>query len=250
MNIVLVGACGRMGRNVAEVAAERGVSIAAGVDMVPAQLAFPLYPDISSVQETADAVVDFSSASGLEGTLRWCETHGVPAVLAATGYTAEDEARIAAAAMKIAVFKTGNFSLGVNLLQLLVKKAAQILGDDFDVEIIERHHHFKKDAPSGTALMLAESVNEGFGGSKENVYGRHGMTGERRRNEIGVHAVRGGTIVGEHEVMFAGEDEIITLSHSARSRKVFAAGALKAAAWLQGKAPGLYDMNAMLGGAI
>ena len=148
------------------------------------------------------------------------------------------------------MFKTGNLSLGVNLLQMLAKKAAQVLGDAFDAEIVERHHHNKKDAPSGTALMLAKSVHEGFGGGKENVYGRHGMVGERRQSEIGIHAVRGGTIVGEHEVMFAGEDEIVTLAHSARSRKVFASGALKAAAWLQGRAPGLYDMDDLLAGIV
>ncbi len=250
MNIILIGACGRMGRNVTEVAAERGVNITAGVDVVSAQLSYPLYPSLSDVKEGADAVIDFSSASGLEDTLGWCEARGVPVVLAATGYTEADEARIRRAAEKIAVFKTGNLSLGVNLLQMLAKKAAQVLGDAFDAEIIERHHHTKKDAPSGTALMLAESVNEGFGGNKENVYGRHGMVGERKQSEIGIHAVRGGTIVGEHEVMFAGEDEIITLAHSARSRKVFASGALKAAAWLCGKAHGLYDMNDLLAGIV
>ena len=250
MNIILIGACGRMGRNVAEVAAEQGVNIAAGVDVVPAQLPFPLYHSVADVREDADAAIDFSSASGLEATLAVCEARGIPVVLAATGYTEADEARIRSSAEKIAVFKTGNLSLGVNLLQMLAKKAAQVLGDAFDAEIVERHHHNKKDAPSGTALMLAKSVNEGFGGGKENVYGRHGMVGERRQSEIGIHAVRGGTIVGEHEVMFAGEDEIVTLAHSARSRKVFASGALKAAAWLQGRAPGLYDMDDLLAGIV
>ena len=250
MKIILVGACGRMGRNVAEVASEQGIQIAAGIDVVSAPAPFPLYTSISEVGSEADAVIDFSSASGLESTLAWCEARGIPAVLAATGFTEGDEARIARAAEKIAVFKTGNLSIGVNLLQRLAKKAAEILGDGFDCEIIERHHHTKKDAPSGTALMLAKSVNEGFGGGKENVYGRHGMVGERKTSEIGIHAVRGGTIVGEHEVMFAGQDEIVTLSHSARSRKVFASGALKAAAWLSGRAPGLYDMDDLLGDLI
>ena len=146
------------------------------------------------------------------------------------------------------IFKTGNLSLGVNLLQMLVEKAAKVLGDGFDVEIIERHHNQKKDAPSGTALMLAESVKKA--GEKENVYGRHGMVGAREKSEIGIHAVRGGTIVGEHEVMFAGEDEIVTLSHSARSRKVFASGALKAASWLLSQPAGLYDMSDLLKGIV
>ncbi len=246
MRIILCGACGRMGKNVAELAAERGVTIAAGVDLLKQEAAFPVYPSLADVTEEADAVVDFSSAAALEEVLSFCEAHGLPAVLAATGYTRADSARIDSAAERIAVFQTGNLSLGINLLQFLVRKAAQVLGESFDAEIVERHHHFKKDAPSGTALMLAKSVNEGFGGGKENVYGRHGMVGARGEREIGIHAVRGGTIVGEHEVMFAGEDEIVTLSHSARSRKVFAAGALEAAAWLNGRAAGRYDMSDLL----
>lgn len=250
MKIVLVGACGRMGRNVAEVAAERGDMIVAGADFVSAPLSFPLYASLSEVKEDTDAVIDFSAASSLNATLDWCETRGVPVVLAATGYSEADEARIRESAARIAVFKTGNLSIGVNLLQMLVKKAAEVLGDAFDAEIVERHHRTKKDAPSGTALMLAKSVNEGFGGTKQNIYGRHGLVGARDPHEIGIHAVRGGTIVGEHEVMFAGEDEIITLSHSARSRKVFAAGALKAAAWLLGKPAGLYDMDDLLNGIV
>ena len=131
-------------------------------------------------------------------------------------------------------------------MQKLVKAAAQVLGDAFDVEIIERHHNLKKDAPSGTALMLADSVNEVFDGKKRYVEGRSGIVGPREKSEIGIHAVRGGTIVGEHEVMFAGEDEILTVSHSARSKRVFAAGAVKAAKFLKGKAPGRYDMNDLL----
>ena len=125
-----------------------------------------------------------------------------------------------------------------------------MLGDAFDAEIVERHHNMKKDAPSGTALMLAKSVNEGFGGNKENVYGRHGLVGAREKREIGIHAVRGGTIVGEHEVMFAGQDEIVTLSHSARSRMVFAEGALRAAEWLTSQPAGKYDMNDLLAGVL
>ena len=246
MNIILCGACGRMGRHVAELAREQGVTVAAGVDISRAETAFPLYQKLADVTEFADTVIDFSSASALEDVLSHCEAHGIPVVLAATGYTQADMERIRAAAQKIAVFKTGNLSVGVNLLQLLVKQAARILGEKFDAEIVERHHHFKKDAPSGTALMLAESVNEGRGGGMQPVCGRSGMTGERDRREIGIHAVRGGTIVGEHEVMFAGEDEIVTLSHSARSRRVFAAGALRAAAWLAGQPAGLYDMNDLL----
>lgn len=245
MKIILCGACGRMGRMVAEESAE----IVCGVDIKPAPMPFPVYACFAEIQEKADAVIDFSSPIGLSERLEYCAAQKLPIVLAATGYSEADEKLIAEYAKKIAIFKTGNLSLGVNLLQLLVKKAAAVL-NDFDAEIIETHHNEKKDAPSGTALMLAESVNEGFENSKEYVFGRHGTVGARDKKEIGIHAVRGGNIVGEHQVMFAGGDEIITLSHSARSRKVFAAGALKAAAWLVDKPAGTYNMSDMLAGVV
>lgn len=247
MKLILCGASGKMGKNVAELAAANGDEIVCGVDRFPSPAAFPIYETFAQVTQTADAVIDFSSAQNLEERLAFCAERRLGIVLGSTGYTTDDEALIGKYAKSVAVFKSGNLSLGVNLLQLLVKKAAEILGENFDAEIIERHHRTKKDAPSGTALMLANSINEGFGGDRENVYGRHGLVGERKTSEIGIHAVRGGTIVGEHEVMFAGEDEMITLSHSARSRKVFASGALRAAAWLVGKPAGLYDMNDLLG---
>ncbi len=217
--------------------------VVCGVDLYPTQKPYPVYSSIAEVKEEVDVIIDFSSPSALHGNLEYCKAHGINAVLASTGYSEADLQEIALASKQIGVFKTGNFSLGVNLLQSLVKKAAEVLGSGFDVEIVERHHNQKKDAPSGTALMLAESVNEGFANEKHFVYGREGAVGARNQNEIGIHAVRGGNIVGEHEVSFAGEDEIITLSHSARSRKVFATGAVKAAKWLVGKPAGLYDMT-------
>lgn len=246
MKVILCGACGRMGRNVAQLCSERGVTVTAGVDVAPAPMPFPVYPDFSDIREEADAVIDFSPASSVRERLDFCKARKIGIVIAGTAFSDEDEALIRAAADVIPVFQTGNLSVGVNLLQMLVKKAAEVLGDGFDAEIVERHHNMKKDAPSGTALMLAKSVNEGFGGSKENVYGRHGLVGARKKSEIGIHAVRGGTIVGEHEVMFAGQDEIITLSHSARSRMVFAEGALRAAEWLTSQPAGKYDMNDLL----
>lgn len=246
MKIILCGACGRMGRNVAQLCSERGVTVTAGVDVAPAPMPFPVYPDFSDIREEADAVIDFSPASSVRERLDFCKARKIGIVIAGTAFSDEDEALIRAAADVIPVFQTGNLSVGVNLLQMLVKKAAEVLGDGFDAEIVERHHNMKKDAPSGTALMLAKSVNEGFGGSKENVYGRHGLVGARKKSEIGIHAVRGGTIVGEHEVMFAGQDEIVTLSHSARSRMVFAEGALRAAEWLTSQPAGKYDMNDLL----
>lgn len=246
MNILLVGSSGRMGKTVAACAEEREDEIVAGVDVCPAPAAFPVYQTISAVKERADVLIDFSAVDGLSERLAYCMKTALPAVLAATGYSEADELSVREAAKKIPVFKTGNFSIGINLLQLFAKRAAAILGDGFDAEIIERHHNKKKDAPSGTALMLADSIGEGFGKAEKYAFGREGFVGERTKAEIGIHAVRGGTIVGEHEVMFAGDDEIITLSHSARSRKVFAVGALKAARWLVNQPAGLYDMHDML----
>ena len=243
MKLLLLGACGRMGKKVAEIAEKE---VMCGVDRAPAPMPFPVYQSFSEVTESVEIVIDFSSAENISERLAFCAERNIPIVLAATGYTQADLAQIEESAKKFPVFKTGNLSIGVNLLQYLAKKAAQILGDGFDAEIVERHHKHKKDAPSGTALMLADSVNEGFGGQKENILGRHGIVGERNSREIGIHAVRGGTIVGEHEVMFAGDDEIITLSHSARSRKIFASGALKAAKWLLFQPAGLYDMDDLL----
>lgn len=216
-----------------------------GVDPYAQSSDVPVYKSFSEVKEKIDVIVDFSSPSALKGLTDWAIANGVPAVLASTGYSESDIKRIEETAKHIAVFRTGNLSLGVNLVQQLIKRAAEVLGESFDVEIIERHHNLKADAPSGTALMLADSVNRAYGNGKPEIYGRHGITG-KRGNEIAIHAVRGGTIVGEHEVMFAGEDEIITVSHSARSKRVFASGALKAAQWLAGKPAGLYDMNDLL----
>ena len=245
MKAILCGACGRMGRAVTELAPGKGVCIVCGVDIAPKPTPYPVYSSFADVREEADVLIDFSSAQGLEERLRFAAERSIPAVLGATGYTQADEELVKQVSARIPIFKTGNLSIGVNLLQLLAAKAARVL-EGFDVEIVERHHNQKKDAPSGTALMLAESVKKASERPLEEVYGRHGMVGARRPNEIGVHAIRGGTIVGEHEVMFAGEDEIVTISHSARSRSVFANGALRAAAWLIGKPNGLYDMNDLL----
>ncbi|MBQ8446702.1 MAG: 4-hydroxy-tetrahydrodipicolinate reductase, partial [Clostridia bacterium] len=167
-------------------------------------------------------------------------------VLASTGFTADDLKTVEEYSKSVAIFKTANLSLGINLMQALIKTAAEVLGDSYDVEIIERHHNLKKDAPSGTALMLADTINEAFDGAKRYVDGRSGIVGAREKSEIGMHAVRGGTIVGEHEVMFAGEDEIITISHSARSKRVFAVGAIRAAKFLPGKSAGMYEMKDLL----
>ena len=243
MKVILVGACGKMGKQIAEIA---GDQIVCGIDLAPSPLAFPIYDSFDKVTQKADVLIDFSSANGTEARLAWCKQNGVPAVLAATGYSEDDLKMIESFAKCIPVFKTGNFSLGIALAEYVSEKAAAFLGEDFDAEIIEKHHNQKKDAPSGTALMLAESVKKGFDTNKRNVCGRQGMTGARQKDEIGIHAVRGGTIVGEHEVLFAGDDEIFSISHSARSRKIFAKGALRAAEWLINQPAGLYNMHDLI----
>lgn len=241
IDVLVCGIGGKMGKTVCEVISADGeVRVACGVDICARDLNIPVYSSFCDVKESVDVVIDFSSPSALFDELEWAKTKHVPVILAATGYSEEDLHYIKMCSNEIAIFKTANFSLGINLLAKLVREAAVTLGDKFDIEIIEKHHRFKADSPSGTALMLAESANMAFGGKKPFVCGRFGATGNRG-TEIGLHAVRGGNIVGEHEVIFAGEDEIVTISHSARSKKVFAEGAIKAAKWIVGKPYGLYN---------
>ncbi|MCD8205388.1 MAG: 4-hydroxy-tetrahydrodipicolinate reductase [Clostridia bacterium] len=239
----ICGALGHMGRVLKEVMDEDGETRAEfGVDAKIENLGgFTVYDSFEDAPADVDVVVDFSSPRALDGLLEYCVKNKTPAVIATTGYSKEELEKINECSGSIPIFRSANFSLGVNLLQRLVREAAEIL-PGFDVEIIEKHHNKKADAPSGTALMLAESANTC---GKPEIFGRGKASGQRG-NEIGIHSVRGGTIVGEHEVMFCGEDEIITLSHSARSKKIFAAGAVKAAKWIIGKAPGMYDMTALL----
>lgn len=245
--IIICGACGKMGGNVLSLLKDDcNAEAVCGVDLFPKEIGIPVYKTFAEIQESADAIIDFSSPDGLQDRLEYAKAHKLGIVLASTGFSPADLAMIDEYAKSVAIFKTANLSLGVNLMQALVKAAAQVLGDNFDVEIIEKHHNLKKDSPSGTALMLADSVNEAFEGKKRYVNGREGIVGAREKSEIGIHAVRGGTIVGEHEVMFAGEDEIITISHSARSKRVFAAGAIRAAKFLNGKGAGMYEMKHLL----
>lgn len=244
--ILICGIGGKMGENLIKlINGDDWAEVICGVDLHAHDMGVPVYKSFDEIDEKPDVIIDFSSPAALKPELDWAVKNGVPAVLAVTGYTNEQLEFIDECSKKIAIFKTANFSLGVNLLVNLVNKAAKILGESFDIEITEKHHRYKADAPSGTALMLAESANSAFGDKKPYVNGREGICG-KRGDEIGIHAVRGGTIVGEHEVMFAGDDEIITLTHSARSRSVFAAGAIKAAKWLVGKPHGKYDMQDLI----
>lgn len=244
VKIILCGCNGRMGKVIADAASARDdCSVVAGIDITRADnTAFPVFSSLQECTETADVIVDFSHPSTLPSLLQYAEEKQCPAVIATTGFSADDMAAIHTCAKKVPLFFSGNYSLGINLLMELAKKAAAVLGQDFDVEILEKHHNQKLDAPSGTALMLAKAVEEGLNYEPEYTFERHSVRQKRGKHEIGISAMRGGTIVGEHEVMFAGRDEIITLSHSARSRDIFAVGALNAALFLAKQPAGLYSM--------
>ena len=245
VRIFLFGINGKMGRFVCEQAEKTDeFEVVGGFDRVP-HPSITTYNDIAAVPGDFDVVVDFSRAELLPSIIALCEKYNKPAVIASTGYDDKQLAAIAALSEKVAVLRSGNMSVGVNLLLDLVEKAAKTLGFAFDAEIIEKHHNQKADAPSGTALMLAEKIKE-VRPEAEFVYGRHGES-KRKPEDVTIHAVRGGTIVGEHDVIFAGEDEIVTLSHVALSRKIFAVGALKAAAFIVTKECGLYSMKNVLG---
>lgn len=242
---LLSGANGKMGRSIANCVKQRDdCEIVAGVDISGETYgSFPVYPAWEVCKEEADVLIDFSHPSALSGLLEFACARNIPCVVATTGLDNGQISMIHDAAKKIPVFFTANMSLGVNLLAELAKKAAAVLGEQFDIEIIEKHHNQKVDAPSGTALMLADELSTVLELSPQYIYDRHSVRRKRAKNEIGLHAVRGGTIVGEHEILFAGHDEVITLSHSASSKEVFATGSINAAMFLCGKQPGLYSMR-------
>ncbi|MBF4692811.1 4-hydroxy-tetrahydrodipicolinate reductase [Fusibacter sp. Q10-2] len=234
-----------MGRNVIEVLENHStLKVVAGVDRLSESTApFPIFETIEACDVAVDCIIDFSHYSVVPSLIQYAMEHRTPIVICTTGLTDETEKHIIEASKVIPVFRSGNMSLGINLLIALAKKAATLLEDDFDIEIIEKHHNRKVDAPSGTAKMIAEGINDVIKSPKTLLYGRHGNETKRSTNEMTIHAVRGGTIVGEHDVLFAGIDEVITISHSAQSKKVFAKGAVNAALFLESQKPGLYDMN-------
>jgi len=227
---------------------EPDFSIVAGIDINLQQLdKYPVYAKPHEYTDKADVIVDFSSPEALADLLNYCLTNKTPPILCATGYSEEQISAIENTSLQIPVFRSGNMSLGINLLMDLVKRACTVLGESYDVEIIERHHKRKVDAPSGTALMLADAASSALSYDPEYVYERKSKRSPRDSREIGISAVRGGSIVGEHEVIFAGAGEVIELKHSAASRDVFAQGAIRAARFMAGiKKPGLYDMRDVL----
>lgn len=239
MKIAIVGAAGRMGRKLIELAAAEGLEVVSQVDVAEG------YDRAWSAE--VEGVIDFSYHTGVPAFVSKAAQEGIPYVIGTTGLTAEEQAVVDVAAKRIPVVQSGNYSLGVNLLMQLVREAAEILDRRYDIEITEMHHRHKKDAPSGTALMLAKAAAAGRGVSEPFVFGRQGDIGERPEGEIAIHALRGGSVVGDHTVMFAGELERVEITHKAQDRAAFAAGALKALVWAKTCKPGVYSMRDVLG---
>ena len=249
LKIIISGCNGHMGRVVETLCnADPQVQVVAGFDVLGStDREFPVYTSPSQFTGCADAVIDFSSPAALDGLLAFSKATKIPLVLATTGFTPEQVAQIGAAALEVPIFRSANMSLGINVLLELVKKAAAVLGDSYDIEIVERHHRRKVDAPSGTALMIADAAASACGHDTQYVFERHSVRQPREKREIGISAVRGGTIVGEHEIIFAGHDEVMEIKHTALSREIFAQGAVEAAKFMATvSAPGLYDMSQLV----
>ena len=242
MKVAILGAAGRMGHMLCDL-----VDRSEELELVAKCDVREDYP--RTWPAGTEAVIDFTFNEAVPANITKAAEEGIVYVLGTTGLTDEEQKSVEAAAKKIPVVQSGNYSLGVNLLLGLVKKAAEVLGLEYDCEVIETHHRHKKDSPSGTALMLAKAAAEGRGQNFDDVsiFGREGMVGERPQGEIAVHAVRGGSVIGDHTVMFAGDVERIEITHKAQTREAFAAGALRAALWAAGRNPGIYNMRDVLG---
>lgn len=247
--IIMLGCNGRMGQMITDmVKQDDECTIVAGIDIVDNRdNGYPVYTKLADCDVEADAIIDFTSATDFESRMDYAVDKQIPIIECSTGLSEEQMDYLKKASEKVAVLKSANMSLGINLLMKLLKEAAvKLAGDGFDVEIVEKHHNQKLDAPSGTALALADSINEAMDDRYEYIYDRSQVRQKRDKKELGISAVRGGTIVGEHEVIFAGTDEVITFKHTAYSRAIFAKGSITAAKYLKGKAAGLYDMSDVL----
>lgn len=246
VKVIMHGCNGKMGQVITRlIEQEKDMEIVAGIDLYDGiQNAYPVFAKIDDCDVKADVIIDFASSVAVDDLLNYCTAKKVPVVLCTTGLSPEQICKVEEASKEVAVLKSANMSLGINLLLKMLKEAAGTLAPaGFNIEIIEKHHNLKKDAPSGTALALADSINEELDNRYEYIYDRTGRREARGENEIGFSVVRGGTIVGDHDVIFAGEDEVITFSHTAYSKAIFGKGAVTAAKFLKGKAAGLYDMQ-------
>lgn len=246
--IILNGCNGKMGQVITRLAGEdESLEIVAGFDILNnKENEYPVFTSPDDFQGEADVVIDFSHPDSLESILSFCRKRKLPVIVCTTGLSNSQKNIMEALSKEIPVFFSANMSLGINLLIDLAKKATALLGENFDIEIIEKHHNQKIDAPSGTALAIADAIAEDMPNEAEYVYDRHISRKKRKKSEIGIHAVRGGTIVGEHTVLFAGTDEVIEIKHSAASKEIFAVGALKAAKFMKGKEAGMYSMNDLI----
>lgn len=250
VTVLLNGCLGKMGKTVTALSKNfEGLKIAAGVDRIKEAMDYPVYNNISDCKEKIDVILDFSRPESLDDLLNYAKENKVSLVLCTTGYTEAQLLKIKEMSSEIAIFRSANMSLGVNIINNILKKVSALLYKDYDIEIIEKHHNQKVDSPSGTALLLANTIKDAI--SEETIFkfGREGIS-KREHKDIGIHAVRGGSIVGEHEVIFAGQGETIEIKHSAVSRDVFAVGALKACEFMGCKSPGLYSMDNMLENSI
>lgn len=250
IRVIMHGCNGKMGQVISGLIAEDDqVELVAGVDAIDdGHNPYPVFKSIEECDVEADCIIDFSIASAVDKLLDYCVSKRVPCVLCTTGLSVEQLAKVEEASKQVAILKSANMSLGINLLLKLLKEAAGVLATaGFDMEIVEKHHKLKVDAPSGTALALADSINEEFDNEYEYVFDRSARREKRPVKEIGISAVRGGTIVGDHDVIFAGADEVITFSHTAYSKAVFGKGAVQAAKFLAGKECGMYNMSHVIG---
>lgn len=251
VKVIMHGCNGKMGQVITRLIEEdAAVEIVAGVDVNDhIQNTYPVYQKLSACSAEADVVIDFASAKAVDDLLDFCVERQIPCVLCTTGLSKEQLAHVEEASKKVAVLRSANMSVGINLLMKLLREASYVLAEaGFDIEIVEKHHNLKVDAPSGTAIALADSVNDAFEEKYEYVYDRSARREKRPKKEIGISAVRGGTIVGDHDVIFAGADEVITFSHRAYSKTVFGKGAVQAAKYLAGKPAGLYNMSDVIEG--
>jgi 4-hydroxy-tetrahydrodipicolinate reductase len=249
MKVLLHGCNGRMGQVLIRLISEASdMEIVCGVDSFPEKFKndFPVYSTLEEVTEAVDILIDFSNHSCINSIIKFGRLRVLPLIICTTGFTPEERSLMIDASKLIPIFNSANMSIGVNILVSLVKQAARALSEGFDIEIIEKHHNQKLDAPSGTALMIADAINSTFDDEYNYVYGRHSKTQKRLKKEIGIHAIRGGSIVGEHQVIFAGGGEVIEVTHSAISRDVFGYGAIAAVRFMMNRKSGMYNMDDVL----
>lgn len=253
VKVIMHGCNGKMGQVISGlIADDPDVTMVAGIDVYDdGHNPYPVYKNINDCDLQADCIIDFSNAKAVDDLLAYCERTGIPCALCTTGLSEQQLKLVEETSKKVAILKSANMSVGINLLMKLLKDASKVLADaGFDIEIVEKHHKLKVDAPSGTALALADVINEELSNEYEYVYDRSTRREQRPKKEIGISAVRGGTIVGDHDVIFAGADEVITLSHRAYSKAVFGKGAVQAAKFLAGKGPGLYNMSDVIEASV